>query len=109
MADPPRSSAQIQILNNLDFYDRRPSTEQRNSFPEKRVISRDMIDRLEYLVNSQQDQVDAMDDRAAGSRSQTRRLRVLMKKNLVMYRSTLQQVRESAKTLQASWAILENW
>lgn len=105
MADLSQSSAQNHISNTLSFCDRLSPTDPVISAAEKRQICTDMIHRLETLVAVQQDRVNAMRHWSVGGRSQTRRLRALMRDNLLTYKGTLQQVRQTAQTLEVSWAL----
>ncbi len=107
MADISRSSVQNRVLEDLNLHERFSSTDIQAFITEKRRNFKDLIQRLEHIVTVQQDRVKAMQHRSGGGRSQARRLRALMKENLLTYRHTLQQVRHAGETLEVAWSALE--
>ena len=105
MADSPYKSVPNQIWDNLLAYERLLSTNAPNSNAETRPDSRNLIQRLEHIIAEQEDRVKRMRHESAGSPSQTHRLRASMKDVLATYRLTLEQIRQSAETLELSWAL----
>ena len=105
MADSPYKSVHNQIRDNLGAYERLLSTNPPNWNAETRPDSRILIQRLEHIIADQEDRVNRMRHQSAGSPSQTHRLRASMKDVLATYRLTLQQIRQSAETLELSWAL----
>jgi hypothetical protein len=107
MADSPDTSVRNQIRDNLRAYER-PFFGKRTAFvAQRRRLSADSIKRLENIITIQEDRVKQMRHQSGGSPSQRHRLRASMKDLLTTYRHTLQRIRESAKTLELSWAMLE--
>ena len=107
MADSPHKSVRNQIRDHLRASERLLSAKEPNSTAETRRDSRDSIKRLEHIIAVQEDHVKKMRHKSVGSRSQTLRLRASMKDSLAIYRHTLQQIRQSAETLEISWALHE--
>jgi hypothetical protein len=66
-----------------------------------------LISRLERIIAVQQDRLKKIGHRSGRDRSQTLRLRASMRESLAIYRQTLLQIRQSAKTLENSWALHE--
>ena len=79
----------------------------RDSIAEGRRVSKDSIQRLERIIAAQQDRLANLRHEPGRSRSHTRRLRTSMKDSLVTYKLTLQQIRQSADTLELIWAMFE--
>jgi hypothetical protein len=65
----------------------------------------ELISRLERIIAVQEDRLKKVGDKSRGDRFQTLRLRASMRETI--YRETLLQIRQSAKTLENSWALHE--
>ena len=107
MAGSSRHSVRNQILDNLSAYERL-SFSKRTAFVAKgRQVSADSIQRLENIVTLQENRVRKMRRQSGRSLSETHRQRVAMKDLLATYMLTLQQIRQSAESLELSWSMLE--
>ncbi len=105
MANSPHASVRNQVQDHL-----RSSVRllEANSIAETRRVSRNSIERLENIIVLQEDCVKKMRHQSVGSHSQTLQLRASMKDSLAIYRLTLEQIRQSAETLELAWAMLES-
>ena len=74
---------------------------------ELRQVSSDSIQRLEDMIAIQESRVKRMRHQSAESHSETFRLRASMRDLLRVCKLTLQQIRESEKNLEISWAMLD--
>jgi hypothetical protein len=83
-------------------------TEAGNSIAKARRASKDSIQQLEYIIATQQNRLKKLGHDSVGNPSQTLRLRASMEDTLATYRLTLQQIRQSAETLELTWAMLED-
>ena len=100
MADSLRSSVQNQVQDHLRSSERLRSANAPNSNAETRRVLGDSIKRLEHIIAVQEDRVkEEMMHQSVGSPSQTLRLIASMKDELLTYKLTLQQIRQSGEIL----------
>ena len=105
MADSPDISVPNEFLNDLEPSERSLTATVRNSIAKGRRVSKDSIQRLEHIIANQQERLAKLRHQPGRSYSDTRRLRASMKDSLVTYELTLQQIRQSADTLELMWAM----
>src|SRR5262245_45415748 len=108
MADSPHQSDRNQVHAHLCTSERLLSANAPNSTTESRRASNDSIKRLENIIAFQESRVEKMRHQSIGSPSEARRLLTSTKDLLLTYKHTLQRIRQSAETLELSWAMLDS-
>ena len=103
MAHSQHLSVPNQVQDDLELSERSLMA---NSIAKGRQVSKDSIQRLEHIIADQQDRLVKMRHQSAGSSSHTLRLRASIKDSLVTYKLTLQTIKQSAETLELTWANL---
>ena len=78
-----------------------------NSIAEKRQASKDSIRRMEDLIVLQEDRLKQTRDASGEGLPLTLQLRTSMADVLLVSKQTLETLRQSAKSLELSWAMLE--
>ena len=79
----------------------------RNSIAKGRRLCKDSIQRIEDIIAAQEDRLAKLERRRGESPLHTDSLRASMKDSLTTYRLTLQQIRQSAATLEPIWAMFQ--
>ena len=78
-----------------------------NSIAENRQASKDSIRRLEDIIVLQEDRLKQTRHESGEGLSHTLQLRTYMADVLLVSKQTLETLRQSAKNLELSWAMLE--
>ena len=107
MADSSYTFILKQVHDDLGRSERSLTANARNSIAKGRRVSKDSIQQLEHIIATQQDRLAKLRHQPGQSLSHTRRLRASMKDSLVTCALTLQQIRQSADTLELIWAMFE--
>ena len=103
MADSPHTSVRNQ---NRGPSERPLLANVPSSLAQTRQVYADSIQRLEHIVAAQEDRLKKVRHPSVGSPSQTDLMRASMEDSLEITKLTLQQIRQSADTLELAWAIL---
>ena len=107
MADSPHISITNQDEDDLMPCERSLMANAGNSIAKGRRVCKDSIQRMEDIIGKQEDRVAKLPRHSQQSSSHTDRLQASMKDSLTTYRLTLQQLKESADTLESICSMFE--
>jgi hypothetical protein len=107
MAHFPQTTVRNHVQVHLRSSKHLHGTNALNSVAEVRRVSSNSIKRLQDIIAAQEDCVKKFQHQAVGTPAAARLLRISMKDSLLIYKHTLEQIRQSADLLEISWTMLE--
>ena len=108
MADAPQTSVCNRVQSTQHASDSSASAKTSSSTIEPRRVYKRSIKRLEHIIALQKAQSKKIRRQSVNTPSHTHRLQVAMKDVQLISTHTLDQLKQSGKLLELSWAMLED-